>query len=168
MDIRRLLRWMDERWLQFDGFENRTSEWKINKHGWEKNTSDRWMERMTLAGPMREEVKGRVPGVVVHELGVLLSPFSSSKGFCGCSSWRPPAKNAWLSHWLQSSSFADRSVLRASPRKMRPRSVARLRSVSIRGDDMRLCVGNDGRTFSVWYTKHHTHDKQWLKQWSIF
>ena len=38
-----------------------------------------------------------LPGVVVHELGVLLSPFSSSYGFCGCNSCKPPWKKSALS-----------------------------------------------------------------------
>ena len=75
------------------------------------------------------------PGVVGHELGVRLSPFSSSNGSCGCSTCSPPAKKSASSQCWYSSSCGDRGVLRAWLQACSPSSMARVRSVSMRGDE---------------------------------
>ena len=76
-----------------------------------------------------------LPGVVVQELGVRLSPFSSSKGFCGVKSCSPPVKNSASNQCLYSCSSTDRDVLWVRDRACRPNKKPSVRSVSNRGDD---------------------------------
>ena len=91
-----------------------------------------------------------LPGVVTLEEGVLLSPFSSSKGFLGCSSCNPPRKKSDCNQWLQSCSSRDRGELRACWAACNPSSSPRVLSASISGEEAVLVSINWMMSFSGW------------------